>query len=279
MCYRFAILAAAVAVQAATAVAQPTTMPATAPATAPSTVVAVPPVERATNDAVARLYTKIAAERVNGQPLGQILDRAEARPRVMVGLADAEQIGGPREIDDGIVQVTLEIRGDRAAQIIVDSLNAADPARVSVPPKILAQAMRRWNERAFRATGDSQGGDSAAPTSVAAAVELPDQAPEWAREAHTASAVAPDAGYQLRTARQAEKSARDALRADLVKLQIDAKRRLGQTSSQTIDAIVAAARIAGVDYRPDGSVEVRVTIDGQQIWQTLQQRSVDPRRR
>src|SRR5437868_6264835 len=74
-------------------------------AVAPAASSPTPPIERATADAVARLYNSIASERVGVLSLGEVVDRAGAKSRIIDGLSQAEQIGGPRQIDDGIVQV------------------------------------------------------------------------------------------------------------------------------------------------------------------------------
>ena len=235
--------------------------------------------ERATADAVARLYAQLVAERVDGMPVAEIVDRVGGRQVVMAGLERAQQIGGPRELADGVVQVSLEMEGARAADLIVSAVNAS-PEKSPIPPQRLANLLSAWRHRSFGTTGDNlepnvrrQGprGVSSAQTQ-AAPLSLPEAPPEWSRDAHTAAATAPAAGTQLRTARAAEKSARAALREQLVALKLDGSTlgTAGRDATQAVDLVVAAAKISGVDYRADGSVEARVTIDGQQLWQTLQ---------
>jgi hypothetical protein len=265
MSFRTAILAALIASGGISALAQPATAPATAN-------VAPQPVERATADAVARLYATIAAERVNEFSLGEIIDRAGAKPRVLAGLQDAQQVGGPRAVGEGLVQVSLELRGDRAAAIIVDALNQ-NPAQSPVSPNQVAAALKPWSERAFRSTGDSRSAKEARLAklnSQVVAIQLPDIAPAWTQEAQTCSSVAPDAGDALKTARQAEKAAREALRAQLSNLQLDQAHTVGSASAKIVDVAVIGAKIASVDYRADGSVEVSVSVNGQQLWQLLQ---------
>ena len=147
----------------------------------------------------------------------------------------------------------------------------------------MAQTLRAWSDRVFRSTGDSAAHERAsdAAATQAQVLLLPDASPAWASEAHTASAVASDAGYPLRTARQAEKAARDALRREIASLKIDpaveSSRTFGQAAGAMVDAAVDAAKIAGVDYRADGSVEVSVSIDGQRLWQAMQLSADAPR--
>jgi hypothetical protein len=269
MICRTVILAALIASRAASALAEPTTAPASAAATSP---VVAPPVERATADAVARLYASMAAQRVDDLSLGEVLDRAGAKSRVMAALDEAEQVGGPRAVGDGLVQVSLELRGDRAARIVLDAINQ-DPTRSPVPPKQLARALRQWPDRAFRSTGDSRSESDVRATRATVerpAIRLPDEAPAWTRDAQTVAAVAPDAGGSLKTARVAEKAAREALREQLSKLPLDSTQTLSAASAKTVDVAVIGAKIASVDYRADGSVQVSVSIDGQQLWELLQ---------
>ena len=249
------------------------------PATQAADTVAAP-VERAATDAVARLYAQLAAERVEGLSISEIVDRVGGREILMNGLARARQIGGPRQLADGVVQVSLEIEGPEAAELVVAAVNAA-PEKSSIAPHRLKALLRPWAERSFRSTGDSVGAAArrdASPDGVSAAqtqtadLTLPEAPPAWAQDAHTASGTATAAGSQLRTARAAEKSARAALREQVAALKLDEQTALSAAGSQAreaVDLAVSAAKISGVDYRADGSVEVRVTIDGQQLWQML----------
>ena len=270
---RFYAIFASLALSAGpTAMAQPATAPA-APA----------PVERATADAVARLYSQLAAERVDGLPLSEIVERVGGREAILDGLSRAQQIGGPREVADGVVQVNLEISGDVAAAMIVRVVDAA-PAKSPIAARRLSTALASWKDRTFTSTGDNvdvamrevdavkQGRPIVAQTQ-AVRLALPDLPPVWTRDAQTMSAIAPSAGSQLRTARAAEKSARAALREQLGRLAINEHTVLGaagEDAQSAIDLVVVAARISSVDYRADGSVKVDVSIDGQQLWQTLQ---------
>lgn len=269
MICRTVILAALIASGAASALAEPATAPVSSSATS---TVATPPIERATADAVARLYGSLAAQRVEELSLGEVLDRAGAKSRVIAALGEAEQVGGPRTVGDGLVQVSLELRGDRAARIVLDAINQ-DPSRSPIAPTRLAAALQPWTDRAFRSTGDSRlskGARLAKMSGQPVVIKLPDVAPEWTQEAQTASSVAPDAGDSLKTARVAEKSAREALREQLSKLPLDSAQTLGAASAKTVDVAVIGAKIASVDYRADGSVAVSVSIDGQQLWELLQ---------
>ena len=214
----------------------------------------------------------MAAHRVDDLSLGEILDRAGAKSRVITALNQAEQVGGPRTVGEGLVQVSLELRGDRAAKIVLDAISQ-DPNRSPIPPARLAALLQPWAERAFRSTGDSRlskGARLAKMNEQPVVMKLPDVAPEWTREAQTASSVAADAGGSLKTARVAEKLAREALREQLSTLPLDAAQTLGTASAKTVDVAVIGAKIASVDYRADGSVAVSVSIAGQQLWELLQ---------
>lgn len=244
--------------------------PAATAAVAPAASSPTPPLERATADAVTRLYNSIASERVGVLSLGDIVDRAGAKSRIIDGLSQAEQIGGPRQIDDGIVQVNLEIRGDRVATIVRDAINQ-DPSKVADAQKQLARTLDQFVGRSFRGTGDSRSAEQlhAAAVGGATTLQLPDIPPGWTQDAQTASAVAPAAEGALKTARAAERAAREALRSQLAGLPLDPAHKLGDASPKTVDIAATGAKIASVDYRADGSVEVSVSIDGQQLWELL----------
>lgn len=255
--------------------------PATAPATQPS------PVQRASSDAVARLYAQIAAETVGQVPVAQLVERVNGYEIMMNGLAKAEQIGGPRTVAEDFVQVQLQISGSRAAQLLLQAV-AVKPEKSPIPPDRLARLLQDWGQRVFTSTGTNieltradvlRIESESASTAASVTKRIPDlkldAAPAWAADPITATATAARDRSSLRTARTAETAARDELRRTIAALPLTADRKLGDAAMdddairQVLDDAIEAATVYGVDYRADGSVEVRVHLDGQRLWQAI----------
>ena len=259
------------------------------------------PIERANADAVSRLYARIASEEIANVPVSQIVERVNGYSIVMGGLGRAEQVGGPRQLTDNLVQVRLQISGTRASQLIVQAV-AAKPDQSPVPLERLTFLLRSWGDRTFTSTGDNVATDglqavatepSTAMTAMtttrpieamqlpATRIETPEPpmawrpAPAWVADPLVASGTATSVGSPLRTARAAELAARGTLRAQIAALSTGEKTKVGDDLDHhpdvaaAIDDAIAAARVSSVDYRADGSVEVHVSVGGQRLWQRI----------
>lgn len=267
-----AALSVTVSMLGSTALAQPASQPTHVADAMPS------PLERANADAVARLEAQIVAERVDETlTIGQLLDRVEGRARLTEGLRLAEQVGGPRYVSDELVQVQRQIDGRQVASLLKQAVDEK-PDRCPVSPDRFDAYLSKWSTRAFASTGTS---DRPAPSATAttadvSTVRLPDRAPAWASDAVATGGRAASTGSKLRTARAAEGDARLALRKSVEQLRLDGSHTLADlaaanpTARNLIDRLLDDARIAGVNYEADGSVEVRVALDGQRLWQMLQ---------
>ena len=256
----------------------------------------VTPIERANADAVARLYARIASEEIANVPVSQIVERVDGYAILINGLGRAEQLGGPRQVADGVVQVRLSISGARASQLLLQAV-AARPDRSPVRPDRLAFLLKMWADRTFTSTGDNVESASAmptdattrpidarvAPTSAVAVTPTPSAepttgwraAPSWVNDSIAASASAASVGSPLRTARAAEQTARKTLHDKLCGLTLGDAGTLGDAADKrpdvaaALDEAVGAARVAGIDYRADGGVEVRIAVGGQRLWQRV----------
>lgn len=239
------------------------------------------PLERANADAARKLFARITGETIADVPVARIIERVGGESILLGGCQRAEQIGGPREIAPGMIQIRLSMSGSRAAQLVQQAV-AAKPERSPVPPDRLAFLLQGWSDRTFFSTGDNvePAGPTRPATTVQAAVAAGPTndpwpvAPKWADDLIAASADAPPSGSQLRTARVAEQQARKQLADQLKKLPLE-KGTVGDRLAADADAaarfntVIAAARIAGVDYRADGSAQVRLTVPGDRVWQSL----------
>lgn len=246
-------------------------------------------IERANADAVSRLYARIAAEEIADVPVAQIVDKVDGYRILMDGLARAEQLGGPRQVANDVVQVRLQISGARASQLLLQAV-AARPDRSPVPPDRLAFLLKDWNDRSFTSTGDNVEPPAATTSRPAemrvAMATAPSErvepamtwrpAPKWVNDPLVASGTATSTGGSpLRTARAAEQAARKSLHEKLRALSMGDAVTIGDAADKrpdvaaAVDECVAGAHVAGVDYRGDGSVEVRISTGGQRLWQRL----------
>jgi hypothetical protein len=106
-------------------------------------------------------------------------------------------------------------------------------------------------------------------------LQMPSRAPEWATRRVDVEGTSADVGSRLKTARAAEKAARQRLRAQLDGLTFDGNQTLGNAASQderivkALQHAVHAARVTNTDYRVDGSVAVRVSADAEDLWNEL----------
>jgi hypothetical protein len=244
----------------------------------------------AVDDAANKLFQTICDERLSGQTrIGDLLTAIDGTESLRQLLTRAEQIGGPRFLSPEHVQVRLDIDGRRVAMVVLDAVRAA-PERSMMSVSDLESRLNLWSARRFTAVGDNLpkpqvGTTRSAEVPADGRQALAQGMPEWASSPILASGVASRDGTPLQTARAAEDAARDALRDAILQLQFSGNvERIVDVPqfADLVDEAVLSARIVGVDYRADGSAQVRVSIEGRSLWLALQNRveSVDdsPRR-
>ncbi|MGB7157811.1 MAG: hypothetical protein WBD40_07080, partial [Tepidisphaeraceae bacterium] len=90
-----------------------------------------------------------------GVTVATLLDKTSGHDKLTETLRRAEQIGGPRWVNE-TCQVRLEISGTRVASALVQ-IAAAKPEWSPIPPDVLAVKLKDWNKRTFSATGSSTG--------------------------------------------------------------------------------------------------------------------------
>jgi hypothetical protein len=113
-------------------------------------------VAAANSRALDALRAQVTAEPIaQGITVQNLLDRTGSAKTFMKTLARAQQLGGPRWVDQ-TCQVRLEIAGPRVARALVE---IATLARLESPvaPEVLAARLRDWDGRTFSATGTSAG--------------------------------------------------------------------------------------------------------------------------
>lgn len=165
------------------------------------------------------------------------------------------------DTQDCIVRVRLEIDANALADWL-------DPSGVADRAVVLAIAADLARDAVGFATIDE-------PAAAVPAAIPQTAAPDWAAGPLVAAADAPDAGSPLRTARAAESAARAELRRAVLLLPAGDGRSIAKVVESDeelrsrLDAALDSARVFGVDYRGDGSVNVKLSIDGRAIWQAL----------
>jgi hypothetical protein len=114
-----------------------------------------PQVAAAMASAVDHLASDIQAEPITSSlNVKTFLDRTNSLSRLTTVLQQAQQIGGPRWIDDQTCQVQVDISADvvrhQLQQIAIDN-----PKTTPIAPDELAGDLKSWDSRAFSATGTS----------------------------------------------------------------------------------------------------------------------------
>jgi hypothetical protein len=92
-----------------------------------------------------------------------------------------------------------------------------------------------------------------------------------------AEGTADSRGSKLKTARVAESAAVDALRDAIYALPLNGTMTIGDavkkspTIAQAVDRCLAGARPYKVDYRADGSVSVKSSMNPRELWEEISQ--------
>lgn len=109
----------------------------------------------ATDRAVRQLYQDVANTPLDSRvTVGEFLERTRGQDELLSTLQRAQQIGGPRWIDDQTCQVQLEISGARVARTL-SQIAARKPHRSPIAPDVLELRLADWRTRTFSTTGSS----------------------------------------------------------------------------------------------------------------------------
>lgn len=180
----------------------------------------------------------------------------DARRDALLAWATEQPLTGVRFGDDQTVEVTMTVPPPP---------DAARPPNAETDP--VTQAIRVTGRA--RAVGD-------APERGSATRRPPLRTPDWVSELIEAGATAdPVEGRPaLKTARAAERAASDALRGRIERLSWEGGTLADAAGAdnavaRALDRAVAAARVVRVDYRADGSVAVRLMVDGRVVWREV----------
>jgi len=107
----------------------------------------------ATKDAVANLTDEVyRASLTRSLSVGEFVQRTRSSEEFSKVLQRAQQIGGPRWIDDHTCQIELQISGSVVGQAL-KRIAAADPRRSPLSVNEVTRAVKDWDERSFSGTG------------------------------------------------------------------------------------------------------------------------------
>jgi hypothetical protein len=139
----------------------------------------------------------------------------------------------------------------------------------------LAKARTEFRRQMGTAVGSAHvGGDTTRPPG--AAVQIPNQPPAWISQALNSEATQKLQGTRLKTARAAENVAMDELRKQIDSLALGST-TLGEAAKQNagieraIGQAMGRARTYKIDYLPDGSVNVKASLDARDLWDKLRE--------
>jgi hypothetical protein len=114
-------------------------------------------VAAANSRALEALRAQIVSESIGPNvTVAEFLSKTGTGKKFNQTLARAQQIGGPRWLDDQTCQVRLELPGPQVAKALVD-LATLNRLESPVPPDVLAGRLKDWDRRTFSAIGTSTG--------------------------------------------------------------------------------------------------------------------------
>lgn len=243
-------------------------------------------IQAATNNAVNALMADVSRQPISGNlAVRDLLRQTQGTDAMRATLQEADQIGGPRWIDESTCQVRLEIGGQKVANTLVKISDGAGD-RSPIQSAALRNALGGWDRRAFSAVGTSsdQGepvSGLAAPATQPLQIAVPAVAPKWASEFLRAEGQNGPMFSKLRSARAAEEKALAALREQVDQLPISKDVTVGTLTAndsglkQAIDRTVRRAKLTRLDYQADGSAAVQVTADLADVWRDILAASSD----
>lgn len=203
-----------------------------------------------------------------GRTVGDLLNDPNADKEVSTWIA-SRPVTKLRYKDDLEVELTMAAPPGQVLDAVLKA------AQVRPDELAMRRLQNEFATRAADATGRAKVGANPMPASSVSFV-LPTRPPEWVSQSVDVEAVARKSDSPLRTKAAAERAAADSLRAKVGALKVDQVTTLDDLARQdagTADAInrsLLRTRVYKVEYRADGSVMVRMTLDAGDLWNELQ---------
>jgi hypothetical protein len=207
-------------------------------------------VTAATADALTALERDVLAAAVTpDMTVAQFVEKTHSHQEFARTLRGAEQIGGPRWLDDKTCQVRLELPGADVADALV-AIAAAHPREAGIPADVLRDRVDRLREMTFAATGVS--------TCASERLRPPAGQVAW----HAVSEDGVRAAVK-EARRNAANRVLDELRSTdprLDKILAEEKIR-GQ-----LESWLMSRPVTSVDFQDDLQVRVAVAVGGEALW-------------
>lgn len=218
-----------------------------------------PQISAAAADAMESLQRHVLNANVSPtMTLRDLLDRVGGREELIKSLHAAQQIGGPRWLDDQTVQVRLLLDGGQVARTVMDIVHK-NAKNSPIAPDTLEHQLAGWRNRTFSATGVSTGSGDLAR------LQPPPEDRVWAS--------VPEAS---------RRDALSAARDHAVEHVIDSLRPIQIAPDQTLDQAFAvpevnqtvrswiwARPVKAVQFEDDLSVQLILSAPADELWHVL----------
>jgi hypothetical protein len=202
-------------------------------------------------------------DRFSSTPLATALDRPEIHPRLIEFLRQ-EPVTKVEFADDLSVSLTIRPFADSVVSTLHTLL---DGPNSKIDWKMIEPIVGHLGPAVGRAV--------AVYASVGSSPPLRQEPPDWVNQQLQADATAAGNAAPLKIARTAETAAIAKLRAQFLSLRISPATTLSDalraqpSMAAAVDRAMQHAHTFKVDYRADGSVLVRVTLDLRDAWNEL----------
>jgi hypothetical protein len=216
-------------------------------------------VAAATSSAAESLRDELAEARISPTlTVAQFLEATGGQAHFDRLLSQAQQIGGPRWVDDQTCQVRLELDGQAVSSALVQ-IALDTPQKSPLPAQVLAGRLTDWKNRSFSVTGMSTTFERATLARPPAGRRAWSDVSDEARANAIALAKLDAASQLLQGVREVQLgpglTVGDALRNKEV------RSRMAEW--------LASRPITRVDYQPDLQVEVRVAASAAEAFDAL----------
>lgn len=207
-----------------------------------------------------------------GETLSQALTNQAVQGKLRAFLSD-RPVTSVQYANDGSVETTLSLGQDELVNALLDALQAGS-IEVSKDAGQLKRLHDQLDGKLNVAVGKARASDVQYRP---AGARLPNSPPEWLRDPITITGTAPGGPSRLKSARQAEDLALQQLRKQLESLPLSNSRTIGEFAAQDVavrrvlDDMMIRAKVSKIDYAPDGSVNVRMTLDPRDLWDELRE--------
>lgn len=178
--------------------------------------------------------------------------------------------------DDMNIELTVSAPSRELLDALLDAAKASGQT-LQLDEAAVEKIRSEFDRRVVPVTGRAGVGSTPVAVTQPKRIDLPDQPPEWVFQSLDSEAIGERGASPLRSKTMAENKATDTLRARIGGLRInqnttlDSAANLDPRINDAVNRSLLHARVYKVEYRADGSVLVRMSIDPRDLWQELHQ--------